>query len=247
MPKKRSKKYRLIQSLRILSQIFFFTLFFYLLLKTHFPGKDYIGQVEIFFHFDPLLALTTMLAARAVFFSFIFASATIVLTFVLGRVVCGWVCPLGSIHQFFSFLFKKSKLLQPQPVKKQRVVKPTLKYYILIFVLVGAVFSLDLVGFIDPLSLLYRSLAVSFLPAFNYGFNALISLIYQVHLTSLADSLVQFNENLAVNSIFIQGFLIGLIFGVLILFNLLYERFWCRYLCPLGALLGVFSRWNIFK
>lgn len=247
MPKKRSKKYRLIQSLRILSQIFFFTLFFYLLLKTHFPGKDYIGQVEIFFHFDPLLALTTMLAARAVFFSFIFASATIVLTFVLGRVVCGWVCPLGSIHQFFSFLFKKSKLLQPQPVKKQRVVKLTLKYYILIFVLVGAVFSLDLVGFIDPLSLLYRSLAVSFLPAFNYGFNALISLIYQVHLTSLADSLVQFNENLAVNSIFIQGFLIGLIFGVLILFNLLYERFWCRYLCPLGALLGVFSRWNIFK
>jgi len=247
LQKKLSKKYRLIQSLRILSQTFFFALFFYLLLKTHFPGEDYIGQVEIFFYFDPLLALTTLIASRAVFFSFILASVTILLTVILGRVVCGWVCPLGSIHQFFSFLFKKSKLLHSQKKKKQKIFYLSFKYYILFFVLVGTVFSLNLVGFIDPLSLLYRSLTVSFLPALSYGFNALLGLIYEVHFFSLADSLVQFYENLAVNSIFTQGFLIGIIFSGLILLNLAHERFWCRYFCPLGALLGIFSRWNIFK
>ena len=80
----------------------FFFLFFYLLLGTRFPGADYIGRVEIFFHFDPLLALTTFIASRTVFVSFVFAAMTVVLTFILGRVVCGWVCPFGSIHQAFS-------------------------------------------------------------------------------------------------------------------------------------------------
>lgn len=31
------------------------------------------------------------------------------------------------------------------------------------------------------------------------------------------------------------------------LLNIWKERFWCRYLCPTGALLGIFSRFNLFK
>jgi len=117
LKKERSKKYRLLQALRILSQTVFFVIFFYLLLGTRFPGGDYIGRVEIFFHFDPLLALTTFIASRTIFVSFVFAALTVILTFTLGRVACGWVCPLGSIHQAFSFLFKRSKLLQQKRPK----------------------------------------------------------------------------------------------------------------------------------
>ncbi len=244
MKKERSKKYRIIQALRILSQAVFFLLFFYLLLGTHFPGEDYIGRVEIFFHFDPLLALTTFIASRALFVSFIFAALTIVLTFVLGRVACGWVCPLGSIHQAFSWLFKKSKLLRPKRIKDNRTAW---KYSILAFILVGTLFSLNLAGILDPLSLLYRSFVTGILPATNYGISAFIGILYKIKLFSLGDSLVQFMATLAVNPIFLQGFLIGLMFIGILLLNLYRERLWCRYLCPLGALLGLLSRWNILK
>jgi polyferredoxin len=194
LKKERSKKYRLIQGLRILSQTIFFFLFFYLLLGTHFTGEDYIGRVEIFFHFDPLLALSTLIASRAVFISFLLAAVTIVMTFVLGRVVCGWVCPLGSIHQFFSFIFKKVKLLRPKDTGDKKLAW---KYYLLIFILVGTLFALDLVGIFDPLSLLYRSFSVAVLPALSYSFEASLGFLYQINIASLADSLAQFFENLA--------------------------------------------------
>jgi MauM/NapG family ferredoxin protein len=244
LKKERSKKYRLIQILRILSQSVFFILFFYLLLKTHFPGKDYIGQVEIFFHFDPLLAVATFIASRVLFATFIFAALTLVLTIILGRVACGWACPLGSIHQFFSFIFKKSRLLKPKDVEGKLLAW---KYYLLVFILVGALFSLDLVGIFDPLSLLYRSSVASILPALSQAFSSFIGLFYLVHLSSFGDSLVQFFENLAVNSTFSQGFFLGVIFIVIVLLNLSRERFWCRYLCPLGAFLGIASRRNLLK
>ena len=128
MKKERSKKYRLLQLIRMLVQLIFFLIFFYLLLGTHYPGSDYIGNVEIFFHFDPLLALTTFIASRAFFAPFILAGITLLLTIILGRFFCGWVCPLGSIHQFFSFLFKKTKLHKPKIPKDNHT---RLKYYLL--------------------------------------------------------------------------------------------------------------------
>jgi polyferredoxin len=44
---------------------------------------------------------------------------------------------------------------------------------------------------------------------------------------------------------FRQAFFIGLLFIVILVLNLRITRFWCRALCPLGALLGVLSRWSI--
>ena len=244
LKRERSKKYRWIQFLRIFSQTAFFGLFFILLLRTHFPGKDYIGQVEIFFHFDPLLALTTMIAARVLLASFILAGITLLLTFVLGRFFCGWFCPLGSLHQFFSFIFKKTKFLRPEILKNNHT---SWKYYVLIFIIIGTLFSLNLVGILDPFSLLYRSFSVGILPAVEHSFSSLIGIIYDVEMYSLGDKLVQFFANLDINAVFVQGLFIGGIFIALVLLNMHRERFWCRYICPLGAFLGVAARWNILK
>jgi len=244
LKKERSKKYRIIQFIRILSQIIFFVLFFRLILATRFPGEDYIRNVEIFFHFDPLLALATILASRTIFLSFVYAAITLVATFFMGRVVCGWVCPLGSIHQFFSFLFKKSKLLRPKRIRNNHT---TWKYILLIFVLAGSLFTLNLVGIFDPFSFLYRSFTVGFLPALSYSISSFIGVLYQINLSSLGDGLVQFFESIHLNATFLQGFFIGIIFIFMVLLNISRERFWCRYICPLGAFLGLVSRGNIFK
>ena len=44
---------------------------------------------------------------------------------------------------------------------------------------------------------------------------------------------------------FRQGIWLGAIFIFLVALNFRVTRFWCRALCPLGALLGVVSRWSV--
>jgi MauM/NapG family ferredoxin protein len=46
---------------------------------------------------------------------------------------------------------------------------------------------------------------------------------------------------------FKQSAFIGIIFIFILGLNLIEKRFWCKYLCPLGALLGILSRFSILK
>jgi polyferredoxin len=244
LTKQRSFVHRLLQVLRIFSQVFFFCLFLYLLLGTHFARKDYIGQVERFFHFDPLLALTTLIASRELLKAFLWALIPVILTFLFGRYVCGWACPFGAVLQFFSYLFKKMKWHAPKLAVNRLLY---LKYGILIVVLVACIFTLDLAGYLDPLSFLYRSFIAAVLPAFAFAGDATASILPGIGLTTLGNSLSETLQNLTINKTFHQGLLIGLIFLSVILLNLCRERFWCRYLCPAGALLALLARWNLVK
>ncbi|MHB8055638.1 MAG: 4Fe-4S binding protein, partial [Candidatus Aminicenantales bacterium] len=244
MKNARSKKYRRLQILRIASQVFFLGFFFVLLFGTHFTGVDYIGPVEGFFHFDPFLAVVTSLAARALGVFFAWSAATILVTLLFGRVVCGWVCPLGAIHQFFSWIFKKSKFLRP---KKPASGGLWMKYAVLAFVLVAALFGLNLAGYLDPLAFLTRTSATGLLPALGHGLNGLIGAVYAIRLEALGNTFAQAVERLTLNPIFQQGFVLGVIFLGFIVLNKWRERFFCRSICPTGALLGLFSRFNLLK
>ena len=230
--------------MRIGSQILFFCLFVYLLLGTHFSGKDSIGPVESFFHFDPLLGLTTFLASREVFKASLWALVTIILTFLLGRFVCGWVCPFGAVLQFCSYLFKKLRFYAPKIVPSGLL---QLKYAILAVVCISAGFTLDLAGFLDPLSLLYRSFIAVVLPASALAADSAISVLPAIGLASIGDRLGETLQSLTINRTYNQGLVIGLVFLAIVLLNIYRERFWCRYLCPAGALLALLSRWNLVK
>ncbi|MDW7760807.1 MAG: 4Fe-4S binding protein [Acidobacteriota bacterium] len=244
MKNERSKKHRVFQLLRVAIQAAFFFLFLYLMAVTHYPGDDYIGPVERFFHFDPLLGLTTFIATRVFFASFLLAGITLLVTLILGRVACGWACPLGTLHQFFSWVFKKARFLKPKNDGKAGLAW---KYVVLVFVLAGSLFTLNLVGYLDPLSFLYRSFTLAVFPFLAFGADAVLDVLYGTGMTTAGRSLGQFVENMMFNTIFLQGLFIGLLLTGAVMLNAWKERFWCRYLCPLGALLGLFSRWNIFK
>jgi MauM/NapG family ferredoxin protein len=244
LAKKRSFVHRLLHVFRIFSQIIFFCLFLYLLLGTHFSGKDYIGQVERFFHFDPLLALTTLIASREFLKAFLCALIPVSLTILFGRYVCGWVCPFGAVLQFFSYLFKRMKWHAPK-LAGNRLLH--LKYAILVVVLTASIFALDLTGYLDPLSILYRSFIAVVLPAAAIAGGATVSVLPGIGMTALADGIGEILQNLTINKTFHQGMLIGLVFLAVILLNLYRERFWCRYLCPAGALLALLARWNLVK
>lgn len=244
MKKEKSKKYRLFQIGRILSQLSFFSFFLYLLFFTRFTGEDTIGRVEIFFHFDPLLGLTTAIASRAIYTAFWLSLLTIGLTLLLGRVFCGWVCPLGAVHQLFSFLFKKSRLHKPKKLGQSGL---NLKYLILLIVLITAFLAIDLVGYLDPFSFLYRSFITAIIPWFAQINHVLLSFVYQIRLFKIGDYWNQFLASLALNPIFQQGFFLGILFLLALSLNLFRERFWCRLLCPLGALLGLVGRRNLLN
>jgi len=245
--------------LRTISQILFFTLFLFLLFHTQFRASFTASNSEIrlpypvsfFFQLDPLVALSNALASRALYHGLLWSLVILIPTMFVGRFFCGWVCPLGSIHHFFGSLKSERKrgkqLLDSNRYKRWQ----TLKYYVLITCLVAAAFGTGLVGWLDPLSLLTRSVGLSVLPAIDYGLRA--------GLGFLEKSRFAFVQNLGSVLHFILGsfllafrqpyFRLGIWLGTLFVFlvalNFRVTRFWCRALCPLGALLGIVSRWSV--
>jgi len=85
------------------------------------------------------------------------------------------------------------------------------------------------------------------LPAAAIAGSATVSVLPGIGMTALADSLGEILQNLTINKTFHQGMLIGSVFLAILLLNLHRERFWCRYLCPAGALLALLARWNLVK
>ncbi len=245
--------------LRRLSQIVFFTLFLGLLLRTEFRGslRAAAGDIRLpypvrwFLELDPLVAISNALATRALYRGLLWSLVVIVPTFLLGRFFCGWICPLGTLNHFFGNWRSESKLGRTRLEKNRYQRWQTLKYYLLIALLVAALFGAQVVGIFDPISLTARSLALSVLPGLNYAANGFSRTLAHSHVGVLRfggdvfgflikDQLLAFKQ-----PYFRQGFFLGLIFIFILALNLRITRFWCRALCPLGALLGVLSRWSI--
>ena len=245
--------------LRRLSQIVFLALFLLLLFKTEFRGsfKAVTGDirlpypVSIFLQADPLASISNVLSTRALYKGLLWSLVIIIPTFFLGRFFCGWICPLGTLNHFFSS-WKSERKRGLQRIALNRYQRwQTLKYYILVAVLVAAVFGSSILGLMDPISLTVRSLGLSILPGINYAFNALFDALYRTEVSALrftADALHFLLKDLVLSfkqPYFRQGFALGLLFLAIMVLNLRLTRFWCRALCPLGALLGILSRWSI--
>lgn len=235
-----------MQNLRRISQGLFLIIFTFLFLQTESKGMDELGYpVKIFLDFDPLILITTLLSAHTVQKAFYFSIITILMTLILGRVFCGWICPLGTLNNIIGS-FKKRYNIKTREWHRA-------KYYILIFLFVSSIFSLQLVGIMDPLSLIIRSLSISIYPQFNYSVRAIFDGIYSSNIKGVVDisealySLFKKTVLSFQQPFYLQSAFIGMIFFFIIGINLIERRFWCRYLCPLGALLGILSRYSILK
>lgn len=245
--------------LRRFSQIVFFLSFLFLLFSTEFRGSLRATATEIrlpypvslFLEIDPLTSIGNALATHSLYRRLFWSLLIIVPTFFLGRFFCGWICPLGSLHHFFSHVKSESKKGLKRIDTNRYKKWQTLKYYILIAVLLATVFGSQIVGVLDPISLTVRSLSLSILPALNYGGNALCEALQHsnVGILQFTGGILQLILKYTVLSFkqphFRQAFFIGLLFIGILILNLRITRFWCRALCPLGALLGVLSRWSI--
>ncbi|MGD9372138.1 MAG: 4Fe-4S binding protein [Desulfobacterales bacterium] len=281
---------------RRICQIFFLILFLWFCVVTTLGSQWWQLRgwpVNWIIQLDPLVGLASLLSTRTVYAGLLWGLSTVVLTIILGRFFCGWICPFGSIHQFVGFLAKHKKTVAQKIELNRYHPGQSIKYWILIFLLSISAFELAIdiirlpathlslfaillfmilafitvyttrqrrantkkailrflscvgiwivlgflingdrsfaaslqIGLLDPIPLVYRSINLIVLPLMNN--------------TSVAIS--------AVPRLYAGTWLIAAIFLAAILLNLWIPRFYCRFICPAGALFGILSRFALWR
>ena len=212
-----------LRSIRRIYAIFFFCLFIFLLLVADFKNlKGY--EVSLFLELDPFIAIAALLTSGTLYKGLALALVILIPTLFFGRFFCSWICQLGILNQFLSHFANKRRPSEEYKVNSYRN-SHRIKYYILAILLVLSLFGALQVGLLDPIALIYRSFIVSALPAADKS-----------------------GVGIYLNDPFFNGgILISALLLLILLANRLLTRFWCRLLCPLGAMLGFFSQWSLLQ
>jgi ferredoxin len=225
---------------RIVSQWVFGLVFLVLFLNTRYTGEDVIPYpVNAFFTIDPLAGLTAMAAGRRVLAFFWPVLLLVPLTLLFGRFFCGWICPMGGCLDVFG---QKSRNRAPRPGGRLYPVKDVL----LLVLIISSLFAVNIAGLFDPLSILIRTLAMGIVHPLEkmihltfdtaWLIGGPVSSVTEPVYGFLADNVLSFEL-----PVFrYMAVFIGL-FALILIFELKERRFWCRNLCPLGALLGMLS------
>lgn len=178
-----------------------------------------VVHAELFLIIDPLVSLSTGIASRSWVWSL--ASAGIILTvcILIPRGFCGYLCPLGTTIDLFDWSIANR-------VKRFRVSGNGwwvhIKYYLLLAVLIAAVCGVLLSGFVAAIPVITRGLLFTLSP-FQTGYANGWHQVPPMH----------------------WGHLLSLIlFFMVLCLGFLQPRFWCKYVCPSGA---VFSLGNLFR
>jgi len=158
----------------------------------------------------------------------------IFLTLLFGRVYCSALCPLGIlidlIHRLPGFkFFKQSKHKFKTAWKKTRLF---FFFAVVISMIAG---SLSLLNLLDPYSLFSR-LMTNLLRPIQVLIHNLLVIFLENKEIYIFSSLEPFYVSLKIVSI-------SLLFAVLIIWlSYKYGRLYCNSICPVGTLLGFFSR-----
>jgi len=174
---------------------------------------------------DPLTALATVLSTHSFYAPLAWALVAIVLTLLVGRFFCGFVCPLGTINQFTGWLGRLGWGWVAREEANRHRPWQALKYYVLFCLLALALMGTVQTGLLDPLPLLHRSVNLALAP------------LADNRLGLLSDE----------PRFYASAWLIGVVFLTVVALNLALPRFFCRFVCPLGALFGLLSRFTPWR
>lgn len=213
------KKKKSADTVRMISQIFFFVLVSFIVIGKFLTELGIISTLipDASLHaicpFGGVVTIYEFMTSGD-FIQKIHSSAFIlmVLGFVaailFGSIFCGYICPFGSFQEWLGKLGKKlfpRKYNRLIPRKLDKVLR-YLRYVLLIIVVYQTARTAQLMfQNIDP----YYAL-------FNF-----------------------FTGEVAVTAY--------IVLGAVMLLSLIIERPWCKYLCPYGAVLGLFNTFRIFK
>jgi polyferredoxin len=152
-------------------------------------------------------------------FSYYVAGLLLLAGLVLGRFICGFLCPFGLAQEL---LYKLPVPKIKQPWRRPRYLKYAL---LLIFVIAMPVLAVNSLGMGDPAFCKYIC------PAGTLG-AGLPLLALNPPLRAALGALFAWKLALA----------LFIVAGSMIIY-----RFFCRYLCPLGAIYGLFNRLSLYQ
>jgi polyferredoxin len=204
-------------------------------------GRSGFIPDDLFYRLDPLAGIAGTVAARHVVPAMLIGAVlALLLALFLGRAWCGWLCPLGTLLDWIPARIQKR--IEADPAPRLRAVK----YFLLAVIGVAALLGNLTFVVLDPITLIYRTTAVAAWPAANALLSGAERLLYPIPLlqnaidafeTALRGTILPMQQPLYALNIFV-----ALLFTGILALNAVRRRFWCRYLCPLGALLGLVSK-----
>ncbi len=176
-------------------------------------------EAEAFLALDPLVSFTTAIAARSWVWSLTWAGVILLVGVLIPRGFCGYVCPLGTLIDIFDATIGKR-------VRRFRVAKDGwwvhLKYHVLAVTLAAAMAGLLV------------SAVVAAIPVVTRGVLFILGPIQTGALRGWHQVPPITAGQVVSVALFLGVFLVGL----------LRPRFWCRHVCPTGA---VFSLCNLLR
>lgn len=200
--------------------------------------------LEFFLWIDPLVGLSTAVAARAWNVALIGMLAIGLFCLLFPRGFCGYICPLGTlidaidfaIHRPMRWMLKKIGLIHEArairltlatehantTAAKARPWWAHIKFFLLIAVMVASLLGILLSGYVAAIPVLTRGLLFS-------GGQLQLGL----------------GKNWGIAPPMSAAIWLSLaLFAVVLLLGFFSPRFWCKYVCPSGALFSVF---NLFR
>lgn len=219
--------------IRIIFSSIVFSLFVLLFLGAE-KLSVFLAQILLPLQFVP--ALISIIVRPEILFvaGFIFI---IIISLVLGRVYCSFLCPLGALQDFFIALSRRIGWQHKHNFQKSHNL---IRYSILGLTFITALLgSLVLLNLLDPFSLFGRIVS-------NLG-EPLTAVINKASTFILKQfDVYLFNKTLPFLPFSVLGITLGL-FILILYMSMRYGRLYCNTICPLGALLGLLSRVSIFK
>jgi polyferredoxin len=253
-------------------EVLFLGLFFFFLFIT---DLRYLKgwPVSIFLEATPLVAVATALTTHTIYRNLVWGLVIIAITMMVGRVWCNWMCPFGIMHHFFGWMGNRRNTKQMIESNRYRKIY-AIKYYILAVMIAMAglwivptifdapgqivqayrgaelkqtgvsrmVAAVEIgisraaeehkrqnsslqIGLLDPIALTVRSMTTAVLPTVHKATESVYTEPRE----------------------YWQAWAVGLMFIGFLVANWWIPRFFCRVVCPLGALLGLFSRFAIWR
>ena len=194
---------------------------------------DFTGSIHVWFGW--MAKIQFLPAVLALNFGVVIA--LVLLTLLMGRIYCSVICPLGVLQDIFGWFGKKAKKNRYTYSKPLNILR-----YVMLGVLVVALVAgfTSIATLIAPYSAFGRIATTFFAPVYQWGNNLLASWAENM------DSYAFYSVD-----IWWKGgitFIVALV-TLIVLFVLAFRngRTYCNTVCPVGTVLGFFSRFSYLK